>query len=79
MTCRSTIAPATSTPTTSVAPDFLQREEWLWYLNWMQSMPGRGNNIPHGDQMMTNWREFVRDWDGAIARQMHARATPAGH
>jgi hypothetical protein len=47
-----------------------QRTESQWYVMWMQSMPGLDNGIPHGYGQMTNWWEFVADWDGAIQRGM---------
>jgi Concanavalin A-like lectin/glucanases superfamily len=34
-----------------------------WYLMWMQSYPGNGNQIPHGSRWMTNWWRFLADWD----------------
>lgn len=43
-----------------------QRIESQWYIYWMQSMPGRGNKIPHRTGTMTNWWRFTGDWDGAI-------------
>jgi len=43
-----------------------QRAESHWYAYWMQNFPGRGNQIPHSGQWMTNWWAFVGDWDGSI-------------
>jgi uncharacterized protein (TIGR03437 family) len=37
-----------------------------WYTFWRQSMPGRGNTIPFGANRMTNWWQFVGDWDAAL-------------
>ena len=34
-----------------------------WYIFWMQSMPGNGNQIPSGSRWMTNWWRFMSDWD----------------
>lgn len=48
--------------------EFGQRDESQFYLYWMQSYPGRGNQIPHPSGWMTNWWEFVGDWDGAVQR-----------
>lgn len=48
------------------AADFNQRVEAQWYVYWMQNMPGLGNTIPRGAGMMTNWWQFVADWDAAI-------------
>lgn len=38
----------------------------FWYLYWMQSMPGRGNTIPHGAKVMANWWHFTGDWDASV-------------
>jgi hypothetical protein len=46
---------------------FGQQAETQWYTYWMQSFPGRGNQIPHGSRWMTNWWAFVGNWDAAIA------------
>lgn len=48
-------------------PEFPQKRETHWYTYWMQSFPGAGNQIPHGDRWMTNWWAFVGDWDAAMA------------
>ena len=36
-----------------------------WYIFWRQSMPGHGNTIPYGPSRMTNWWQFIGDWDAA--------------
>jgi hypothetical protein len=36
-----------------------------WYIFWRQSMPGYGNDIPYGSNRMTNWWQFIGDWDAA--------------
>ncbi len=41
-----------------------------YYLYWMQSLPGYLNEIPYNGQFMTNWWEFVGDWDGAISSNL---------
>ena len=43
-----------------------QRIESQWYIYWMQSMPGRENEIPHRTGAMTNWWRFTGDWDEAV-------------
>ena len=48
------------------AADFAQRVETQWYVYWMQNFPGRGNQIRHGANWMTNWWAFLGDWDAAI-------------
>jgi hypothetical protein len=37
-----------------------------WYIFWRQSVPGRGNTIPFGTSHITNWWQFVGDWDAAM-------------
>lgn len=46
------------------------RNEAHWYIYWMQSMPGRGNAIPFGQQRMTNWWRFTGDWEGSIRNRL---------
>lgn len=46
-----------------------QRVASQWYVYWFQNFPGRGNQIPHGANWMTNWWAFVADWDAAINRE----------
>ena len=36
-----------------------------WYIFWRQSLPGHGNTIPFGTNRMTNWWQFIGDWDAA--------------
>lgn len=36
-----------------------------WYIFWRQSLPGYGNTIPYGANRMTNWWQFIGDWDAA--------------
>jgi hypothetical protein len=36
-----------------------------WYIFWRQSLPGYGNTIPYGTNRMTNWWQFIGDWDAA--------------
>lgn len=48
------------------AVEFGQRVEAQWYTYWFQNMPGLGNTIPRGTGVMTNWWQFMADWDGAI-------------
>lgn len=48
--------------------NFLEDEivEPNWYVFWRQSLPGRGNTIPFGSDRMTNWWQFIGDWDAAF-------------
>lgn len=50
------------------AQDFPQRVESQWYIYWFQNMPGLANTIPYTDVRtgMTNWWQFVSDWDASI-------------
>lgn len=47
--------------------DFSQRVETQWYMYWMMSMPGFDNGLAYEDHALTNWWEFVGNWDAAIA------------
>ena len=46
--------------------DFSQRIETQWYMYWMMSMPGFDNGLAYEDEALTNWWQFIGDWDGAI-------------
>ena len=60
------------------AANFSQRTESQWYIYWFQSMPGRGNSIPHGTNWMTNWWAFTGDWHAAVQSNLGLYAgTPA--
>lgn len=39
--------------------------ESFWHIFWRQSLPGRGNAIPYGPNRLTDWWQFVGDWDAA--------------
>jgi hypothetical protein len=58
--------------------DFTQRVETQWYIYWMQSFPGSGNHIPYGPNVMTNWWEFIADWDNSITSGKGLYADPTG-
>ena len=47
--------------------DFLEPSplESFWHIFWRQSWPGRGNTIQYGSNRLTNWWQFVGDWDAA--------------
>lgn len=39
-----------------------------WYIYWMQSMPGWGNQIRLGDDYFADWWKFTGDWDAHVAQ-----------
>ena len=45
--------------------DFFGSTEPNWYIFWRQSLPGFENTIPFGTNRMTNWWQFIGDWDAA--------------
>lgn len=47
--------------------DFSQRVETQWYMYWMMSMPGSDNGLAYENESLTNWWEFIGNWDAAIA------------
>ena len=53
-----------------------QKTEAQWYIFWRQSIPGLGNSIDDEGQTLTNWWEFVGDWDGAIVRNLGLHEGP---
>jgi hypothetical protein len=49
------------------AMDFQQKDETHWYVYWFQNFPGHWSNIPYEqDAQVSNWWEFVADWDKAM-------------
>ena len=34
-----------------------------WYVFWMQSIPGFGNNIQYGKNYLSNWWKLIYQWD----------------
>ena len=42
--------------------------ESKWYIFWMQSLPGQGNQIPYNSKVMTNWWQFLSSWDSSTAK-----------
>src|SRR5262249_26475985 len=46
--------------------DFPQRKETQWYLYWMQSIPGYAAFIPMNGDTLTNWWDFLGDWDQSM-------------
>jgi hypothetical protein len=61
------------------ATDFSQRVETQWYIYWFQNMPGANNHIPRGSGEMTNWWQFMANWDAAVNTNTGlATALPAG-
>lgn len=47
--------------------EFSGRQEFQWFIYWMESVPGFENNIIYDYQgkhyRMTNWWKFIYDWD----------------
>lgn len=41
-----------------------------WLIYWMQSLPGRNNDLTYRGKALTNWWHFIGDLDDAIAREM---------
>ena len=41
-----------------------------WFVYWMQSLPGAGNQLTHQGRALTNWWSFLGDFDRAMANRM---------
>lgn len=39
-----------------------------WFVYWMQNLPGANNGLSYRGRPLSNWWEFVGDFDGAMAR-----------
>jgi hypothetical protein len=40
-----------------------------WHLLWMQSLPGKDNNLQYKGRALENWWRFVADWDSAVRQK----------
>jgi hypothetical protein len=41
-----------------------------WLIYWMQSIPGKGAEIPYNDAFISNWWDIIYNWDDAIRSGM---------
>ncbi len=53
-----------------------QKTEAQWYIFWRQNIPGENSGLSVGDQALTNWWDFVGDWDGAARRNLGLHKGP---
>lgn len=51
-----------------------QQIEANWYIFWRQNIPGEKNGLDVAGSALTNWWEFVGDWDGAARRKLGLHA-----
>lgn len=53
------------------ASEFPQKDETHWYVYWFQNFPGHWGNIPYENgTQVSNWWEFVADWDKAMSTKL---------
>lgn len=55
----------------ALLPSMVPNAESNWYIFWMQSIPGNGNQIPYNTtntKWMTNWWRFMADWDSTTVK-----------
>lgn len=52
------------------------KTEANFYIYWRQNIPGIDNNIQHGDRTLTNWWQFIGDWDNANTMKIGLHAAP---
>jgi hypothetical protein len=38
-----------------------------WFIYWMQNLPGANNGLTHQGRPLNNWRDFIGDFDEAMA------------
>lgn len=50
----------------SINCDKWQGDSLKWFIYWMQSLPGAGNNLPYLGKKLTNWWVVIGDYDGMI-------------
>lgn len=53
-----------------------QKTEAQWYIFWRQNIPGENNGLSVDGQGLTNWWDFVGDWDGAARRNLGLHKGP---
>ncbi len=41
-----------------------------WFIYWMQNIPGRNNNIKYGNYKLTNWWQFIGNFDYAMMNKI---------
>jgi hypothetical protein len=44
-----------------------------WFIFWMQNLPGPNNGLSYQGQPLTNWWDFIGDFDGAMERKLGLR------
>jgi hypothetical protein len=49
--------------------DRWNKVEAEWHLLWMQSLPGKDNNLKYKNHSLSNWWVFVADWDEAVQKK----------
>lgn len=49
-----------------ICSDRWERDSLKWFIFWMQNMPGRDNGLTFEGKPLTNWWEFIGDYDGAM-------------
>lgn len=41
-----------------------------WYIFWMQNIPGKNNGIRYNGKVLSNWWEFINNWDFAVKNDL---------
>ena len=62
--------PNGSGPFKPIRADRWGKVEADWHLLWMQSLPGKDNNLKYKNQRLNNWWVFVADWDQALQKKI---------
>ena len=55
-------------PTTRLNSKRWGGESLTWFQYWMQNLPGPENGLEYRGRKVTNWWQFIGDWDGAMGR-----------
>ena len=53
-----------------------QKTETQWYIFWRQNIPGENSGLNVDGQALTNWWDFVGDWDGCALRNVGLHEGP---
>ncbi len=46
-----------------------EADDMKWYIYWMQAIPGKDNGLTYRGRPLSNWWEFIGDYDQAVLRK----------
>ncbi len=49
--------------------DRWKRDSLQWFIYWMQNVPGANNGLHYRGRSLTNWWNFIGDWDTMMEKR----------